>query len=243
MRCPGQDTRFWKPTDIFEIQCPKCESRLEFFKDDVRRRCRCGHEIINPKLDLGCARWCPYAEQCVGVAPEEAKAKSAGGQKDSLRERIAFEMRKYFGRDFKRVTHALKVAAYAEEILKKEGGNGLVVLGAAYLHDIGIREAERKYGSPSDYYQEMEGPPIAKEILEGLGVEEKMVEEICDIIGHHHNPRDEETLNFQVLYEADGLVLIEEESLSGDHEKIGTLIEKVFRTATGKELAEKFSSS
>ena len=22
MRCPGQDTRFWKPEDIFEMKCP-----------------------------------------------------------------------------------------------------------------------------------------------------------------------------------------------------------------------------
>ena len=213
--------------------------RVEFFKDEVRRKCRCGHEIVNPKLDFGCAQWCPYAEQCVGAVPEEVKERQKAEQKDLLRERIALEMKKYFGTDFKRVNHALKVAKYAEQILKMEGGNPLVVMGAAYLHDIGIHEAERKHGSPSGHYQEMEGPVIAKEILERLNVRKEMIEEICDIIGHHHSPREEETLNFQILYEADWLVNIEEEEISKDRKKVEELIGKAFRTVTGKQLAEK----
>ena len=32
MRCPGQDTRFWKPGDIFEAPCPKCGGRSNFSK-------------------------------------------------------------------------------------------------------------------------------------------------------------------------------------------------------------------
>jgi putative nucleotidyltransferase with HDIG domain len=239
MRCPGQDMRFWKPGDIFDTECPKCGRRVEFFKDDVRRKCRCGHEIVNPKLDLGCAKWCQYAEQCVGALPEEVRGRQRAEQQDLLRERISLEMKKYFGEDLKRVNHALKVARYAEQILKVEGGNPLVVLGAAYLHDIGIHEAERKYESTSGHYQEREGPSIAREILERLDVQKEIVEEICDIVGHHHNPRDEETLNFQILYEADWLVNIEEEGLSKDRERIEKIVRMVFRTATGKQLAKK----
>ena len=239
MKCPGSDMRFWKPGDIFDTQCQKCGRRVEFFKDEVRRKCRCGHEIVNPKLDFGCAQWCPYAEQCVGTVPEEVKERQKAEQKDLLRERISLEMKKYFGTDFKRVHHALKVARVAEQILKMEGGHPLVVMGVAYLHDIGIHEAERQYGSHSGHYQEMEGPAIAREILERLGVQKEMIDEICDIIGHHHSPREEEKLNFQVLYEADCLVNIEEEGISKDRKKVEELIGKVFRTVTGKQLAEK----
>jgi HD superfamily phosphohydrolase YqeK len=239
MRCPGQDMRFWKPEDIFETQCPKCGARVEFFKDEVKRSCRCGHEIVNSKIDLGCAQWCPYAEQCVGEVPEELKAKQKAEEKNLLRERIALEMKKYFGTDFKRMNHALKVARHAEQILKIEGGNPLVVLGAAYLHDIGIHEAEKKHGSSSGHFQEIEGPPIAKEILKKLAVDQENAEEICDIIGHHHSPRTDETLNFQIVYEADWLVNIEEEGLSKDREKIEKMIQKEFRTLTGKQLAER----
>jgi len=239
MRCPGQDMRFWKSEDIFDVLCPKCGGKVEFFKDEVRRRCGCGHEFINPKVDFGCASWCPYAEQCVGTVPEDARVRQGAEEKDSLRQRIGVEMKKYFGADFKRVNHALKVARYAEQILKAEGGNPLVVLGAAYLHDIGIHEAERKYGDTAGRYQELEGPPIAREILEKLNVEKEMVEEICDIIGHHHSPRAEESLNFQILYEADWLVNIEEEGIPKDRRALEGLVARAFKTVTGKELAEK----
>jgi len=239
MKCPGQDLRFWKPGDIFDTQCPKCGGRVEFFKDEVRRKCRCGHEIVNPKLDFGCAQWCPYAEQCIGEVPEDVKEKQKTEQKELLRERISLEMKKYFGTDFKRVNHALKVTKYAEQILKMEGGHPLVVVGAAYLHDIGIHEAERKHVDKSGHYQEVEGPAIAREILERLNVQKDMVDEICDIIGHHHHPREEETLNFQIVYEADWVVNIEEEGISKDSKRLQAMIEKVFRTVTGKQLAEK----
>ena len=31
MKCPGQDTRFWKPDDIFVAECPKCGHRTAYF--------------------------------------------------------------------------------------------------------------------------------------------------------------------------------------------------------------------
>lgn len=238
MKCPGQDMRFWKAGDIFDAPCPKCGKRVEFFKDDVRRRCCCGHEIVNPKLDFGCAEWCPYAEQCIGAVPEEVKQRQKAEERDLLKERIALEMKKYFGTDFKRVHHAIKVARFAEQILKMEGGNPMVVMAAAYLHDIGIHEADRKYGSHSGHYQEIEGPAIAREILDKLNIPRQAIDEVCDIIGHHHSPREEETLHFQILYEADGLVNLEEEGISRDRQKAEEFIRKVFRTATGKRLAE-----
>jgi len=67
MKCPGQDTRYWKPGDIFEIKCPSCGTFIEFFKDDAKRKCKkCNKWIPNPKLDFGCLEWCEYMEQCVG---------------------------------------------------------------------------------------------------------------------------------------------------------------------------------
>jgi len=67
MKCPGQDTRYWKPDSIFEIDCPNCGHTIEFFKDDTTRICpSCGQKIRNPKIDLGCAQYCPYAKQCLG---------------------------------------------------------------------------------------------------------------------------------------------------------------------------------
>lgn len=67
MRCPGQDTQYWKPGDIFDVDCPACGSKVEFFKDEATRRCRhCGQKVLNPKMDMGCAAHCRFARECLG---------------------------------------------------------------------------------------------------------------------------------------------------------------------------------
>ena len=94
MKCPGQDTRFWKPGDIFVAECPKCGAEIEFFKDDTRRRCAwCGHMFYNPKIELGCAEWCQYAEKCV---PDLVKAKKAA---QTFRELLAEQVQNYLKDD------------------------------------------------------------------------------------------------------------------------------------------------
>lgn len=74
MKCPGQDTRYWRPGDIFNVRCPGCGREVEFFRDDARRKCRCGRVIANPKLDLACVEWCRKAEECTGIKPEKPGA-------------------------------------------------------------------------------------------------------------------------------------------------------------------------
>jgi putative nucleotidyltransferase with HDIG domain len=237
MKCPGQDPMFWKPGDVFEIPCPKCGYGVEFLKYDVKRKCRCGHEIVNPKINFGCAEWCPYGDTCIEGLPDEIKLKTQEEKKNRLRERISQEMRKYFGEDLKRINHALKVAQYAEDILKIEGGDPLVVLGAAYLHDIGIKKAEEKYGSSSPEYQEKEGADLAREILMKLNVPKKAADEIYDIISHHHHPRPKETLNFQIVYEADLMVNFEE-GYVGNGKTFAEIVDREFKTQTGKRFAK-----
>jgi DNA-directed RNA polymerase subunit RPC12/RpoP len=71
-KCPGQDTMFWRPGDIFEITCPQCGQGVEFYKDDAKRRCPgCDHIFVNPKLDQGCAQWCQFADKCLGLNRDE----------------------------------------------------------------------------------------------------------------------------------------------------------------------------
>ena len=236
MKCPGQDSRYWKPTSIFEAKCPKCGTTVEFFKDDTTRKCgNCGHKFVNPKMDFGCAAYCKFAEECVGQLPPELLAQ----KEDLMKDRIAIEMKKYFRRDFKRIGHASRVARHAEAIAKKEGGDMAVILAAAYLHDIGIHEAERKYSSTAAKYQELEGPPIADSIMGRLGANRGMIEEVCDIIGHHHHPRETETLNFKVLYDADLIANIEDNQK--DHKTDAAHIEKIigsrFLTDAGRKRA------
>ena len=73
MKCPGQDTRYWKPGDIFDVRCPGCGRDVEFFRDDAERKCVCGRVITNPKLDLACAEWCQKAEDCLGASLKKPK--------------------------------------------------------------------------------------------------------------------------------------------------------------------------
>lgn len=74
--CPGQDTAFWKPGDVFEVPCAKCSFPVEFFKDDARRRCtNCGHNMQNPRLNQGCASWCEHTKDCLGLDSKLVKEK------------------------------------------------------------------------------------------------------------------------------------------------------------------------
>jgi len=236
MKCPGQDTQNWKPGDIFEVPCPNCGRILEFFKDDTSRRCKgCGTKVSNPNLDFGCAAYCAFADQCLRELPPEMLSQRTNLFKD----RVACEMRRYFGNDLKRIRHAERVAFIAGRILEHEPAEFAVVMAAAYLHDIGIREAEKRYQSSAARYQEELGPPVARDILERLGADGKLIDEVCDIIGHHHHPRTHETLNFKVLYDADLIVNLEEAGAEKPCEATipAYAIEEKFLTAAGRAQA------
>lgn len=145
----------------------------------------------------------------------------------------------YFGQDIKRVNHALKVFGYAKTI----SGNELisdkyrvVVELAAILHDIGIKEAERKYNSAAGKYQEMEGPAIAEELIPAEGIEESIIKRVCFLVGNHHSYHKIDGTDFQILVEADFLVNIEEEAM--ESESIKSIKEKYFKTATGQKILE-----
>ncbi len=63
---------------------------------------------------------------------------------------------------------------------------------------------------------------------------------MCDIVGHHHHPRLEETTNFKCLYDADLMTNLEEnhnERPMGEQE-LGRVLAKSFLTESGKRLAE-----
>ncbi len=153
------------------------------------------------------------------------------------KEALVREMKAYFGDDARRIDHAGRVTAYAERLLEQETGDYSIVIGAAVLHDIGIPQSEKKYGNAAAKHQEKEGPPVARKILTGLGFEEGQVEEICEIIGHHHSPGKINTTNFKILYDADWLVNLKGEYDTGNKKKMGKIIDRVFLTGSGRALA------
>lgn len=156
-----------------------------------------------------------------------------------LKDRVATEMKGYFNTDSRRIDHASRVALYAERLAAAEKGDFAAVIPAAYLHDIGIKEAERKHNSTAARYQHEEGPPIAREILERLSVAEELIAEVCDIVGHHHKPRSEESINFKVVYDADLIVNIQDHLRSHtiSAQTVRKLVAKRFLTSSGRTMA------
>jgi|TARA_B100000315_G_scaffold244908_1_gene270167 HD superfamily phosphodiesterase len=157
---------------------------------------------------------------------------------NAIRKALVRAIETNFKGDAKRIDHAIMVTEYAEELLAREGGDYRIVIGASLLHDIGIHTAERKYGSTSGKYQEKEGPPIARRILTKLGFEPAQIEEVCQIIAHHHSPGKINTQNFKILYDADWLVNLRDEYDIQDRQKLANIIDRIFLTKSGKALAE-----
>ncbi len=127
---------------------------------------------------------------------------------------LTAEMISYFSGDAKRIQHFLKVHAFSEIIGKAErlDEHTLFILEAAALvHDIGIKPAERLYGSCGGKLQEELGPSEARPILEKLAFSEEDIARICFLISRHHTYTDIDGIDLQILIEADFLVNLYED--------------------------------
>ncbi len=217
MKCPGQDTQYWKPGAIYEVKCPSCGQRVEFFKDDTTRRCQhCGHRFVNPKLDFGCAAYCPFAEQCLGTLPAEALAQ----RENLLKDRVAVEVKKHFKTDFARIGRTTRLARHAEHIAKEEGASLPVVLVAAYLSETGEK--------PGD-------STAARQILERLGAKAELITAVCNAIHALADPDPSADSIPGVLRDARRIVALEDAKRNG-----AALVEpeeSQWATAAGRRLA------
>lgn len=142
--------------------------------------------------------------------------------------------------DPKRIQHFIKVHDISATIGILEGidkATLFVLETAAIVHDIGIHVSEEKYGSCAGHYQELEGPAEAKKLLESVGgYAEEQIERVCWLVGHHHTYTHIDSIDHQILVEADFLVnLYEDES---PRHTIESVRSKVFRTASGIALLD-----
>jgi len=185
---------------------------MEFFKDESVRKCKkCGNRMVNPKMDFGCAAYCKYAEQCLGSLSPEMLSQ----RKELFKDRVPLEMKRYLKGDAIKIPRAIKVARYAEEILKGEKADLAIVVPAAYLLNIGLLEAEKKYEKIDPTILAREGPAVAREILHNLDADESLTNEICRIIGRQDQDGAEETIEFQIVLDAEKMVSLEEQSGGG----------------------------
>ncbi|NIQ12686.1 MAG: HD domain-containing protein, partial [Gammaproteobacteria bacterium] len=148
-------------------------------------------------------------------------------------------MEQYFGDDQRRVEHALQVSMYAEELLSYVDADPVVVLSAAYLHDIGIHEAERKHGSSSGKWQEIEGPPVARDILERLSAEPSLLEHVLAIVAAHHTSGGVDSPEFRVIWDADALVNFADVLPGKNDDQIEAILNGHMVTESGYQLARR----
>lgn len=148
------------------------------------------------------------------------------------------KMIEYYSGDPARIQHFLKVHSFAKLIGEEEGldEKALYILeAAAYVHDIGIRPAEEKYGRCDGKLQEELGPAEAEKMMKMLGFAPEVIERVCFLVGHHHTYTDIDRRDYQILVEADFLVNYFEEGMSA--ETIENSVKKIFKTETGKRIA------
>ena len=137
----------------------------------------------------------------------------------------------------RRIQHFLKVSALAVLIGRQEGvdAHGQELLEAiGYIHDLGSRIADERFGYHNGKLQEELGPPAARPLLLRLGYSPEDAERLCWLIAHHHSYDAIEALDHRILVEADCLVNLYEHGDS--REAIQRSYDTLFRTAAGKRI-------
>ncbi len=229
--------RYWKEDAVFEVPCPKCDRAVEFFKDESSGRCtKCGHRFSNPRISFDCAKWCSFAEECLGVAPERGIPVNPG--QGALASRLIQAVKEEFQADQPRIAHALRVFQFARELLCKVGGDPRIILGAALLLEIGAEEPRRP-SQPVAQTGGGKGPAKARQILQQIRLEEDTIDCICHMIGSYQTGKDLQTIEFRIVRDAHTLAKL----AAGDPSRHGDEVEDVLRSELKTEAAKKRARS
>src|SRR3989338_5737007 len=153
--CPGSE-KFKQPKPEY-IRCQSCGEEVEIWTDEVQTTCPNCKAKVTRQEGTSCLDWCKYAKECIG---EQKYTNFLKNKLIIMKDKLIKKLEAYFGSDAKRINHAKNVMSFAEELLRKEKGDWHIVIPASILHDVGIKEAEAKYGSSAGHLQEKEGPPI-----------------------------------------------------------------------------------
>ena len=230
IRCPGQNTMFWKPDDIYDVKCPNCGAPVEFWKDDSKRSCKCGHRFLNPKRDLGCLEYCKYAEQCM---PDMFQGESL---KALYRDRLLVAAKIALKPEDSRLKRTQEIAEVAEEILDEEGGQPKVVFAATILGDLVLNS---HYQGRQEASSSQGENPIAMvtKVLAELGTEKEVINQVCQIIEDRINGTGSEEVNHKIVSDALMVGNLSEKKTLLENKAIEGLIESKVQTETGKRVA------
>jgi hypothetical protein len=186
-------------------------------------------------MDFGCATYCRFASQCLGTdMPPELLARRT----DLLKDRVAAEVKKLLGRDFKRIGRTLRVVEFAGQIQKAEGGDHAVVILTALLQAsagaCGRPEGDRERLSAEDL-------AVAESILSRTGAPDEPAREVISILNNLGDTDQKcDSINFKCVSDA---ILIAQlsESLKAAGSGKGAIRfydDKALLTLTGRRIVE-----
>jgi hypothetical protein len=119
----------------------------------------------------------------------------------------------FFGTDLRRITHALEVLMHAERIMDDAPDcDREILIAVALLHDVGIKPSEELLGYNNGKTQEKYGPPVAVELLKGIGFPEEKIIKVSEIVGNHHSLSRYDYVELRILKEADRIVNRQEQA-------------------------------
>ena len=210
--CPG--ARILRQPAPETFTCPSCGGEVEIWTDEPKRTCPNCRTPVYRDAGMSCLDWCKRGKECVGdsIYDNYMRNKAVG-----LKKHLLAKMREHFGGDTKKTQHAEKVLDNAEKLVKSEKGDWHIVIPASILHEVGI----------------------AREILLRLGLKLEDINEICDIIAHHHSKDERDSDNYRLLCDADWLANLREVADEETDEQLRRLIDEIFLTETGRDLALK----
>ena len=224
-KCPGQDMRFWSLDDIFDVPCPGCGVAIEFWKDEPALRCRnCNELVANPKIDLGCAKWCKYAKECLGV--------SSLSSQGTLSERLLAEVKMLCKGEDELIDHAAETLNYAKQIQLVEGADPLVVRAAAALHIFSDPKADEQTASPR-----RDNLQTVRSVLAKCEVDPKFIEPICRIITGLNDPSHENSKELEIVADACKLASLKLQTDPAAKAEVKKSLDTIFKTPKAREIA------
>ena len=132
--------------------------------------------------------------------------------------------------------HTSRVLAVARKNFTIPKEQQDLTVSAIILHDIGGSSIKEQYEK---------GPTIAALVLQQIGADAEFIENVCKIVGTHHDHPDKPSVPFRILYDSDKLVMFSPEEFpiydsrpNFDWEKIVDLLYSEKAESLAKELLQ-----
>ena len=101
--------------------------------------------------------------------------------------------------------HTSRVLAIARKNFASPTELESLTVSAIILHDIGGSTIKEQYEK---------GPKIAESILKQMNCDEDFIEEVCKIVGTHHDHPENPSMPFKILFDSDKIVMFSKEEFS-----------------------------